>query len=78
MKQTKELVVVEVSKFYKNQSYSYNMSKLNDFSQQFKAKFLLARIIKFDPYVLRSTIVAWPKKAQSFVFYKHKFPSHFI
>ena len=54
------------------------MSKLNDFSQQFKAKFLLARIIKFDPYVLRSTIVAWPKKAQSFVFYKHKFPSHFI
>ena len=54
------------------------MNKLNDFASQMKAKFEMARILKFDPYVTRNTIVAWPKKANSYVFYKHKFPNHLL
>jgi len=54
------------------------MSKLNDFASQFKAKFLTAKILKFDPFALKNTIVAWPKNSNSFFFYKHKFPSHFL
>ena len=54
------------------------MNRLNDFASQFKAKFELARILKFDPSALRNTVVAWPKKSNSFVFYKHKFPNQFM
>ena len=54
------------------------MNRLNDFASQFKAKFLLARSLKFDPFALKNTIVAWPKKSNSFVFYKNKFPHQFL
>ena len=53
MKQPKQVLVVEINKFYKSSNYSFNMNKLNDFSSQFKAKFLTARLLKFDPYVLK-------------------------
>lgn len=78
IKQPKAVLVVEINKFYKSSTYSFNMNKLNDFASQLKAKFQTARILKFDPYVLKNTIVAWPKKANSFVFYKSRFPSHLL
>ena len=65
----KPVLVVEITKFYKGGTYT-SMNKLNDFSSQFKAKFQTARILKFDPYILKNTIVAWPRKANSFIFYK--------
>jgi len=34
--------------------------------------------LKFDPFALKNTIVAWPKNSNSFLFYKHKFPAQFI
>ena len=77
MKQPKLVLVIEINKFFKSSNYSFNMNKLNDASSQFKAKFHTARLLKFDPYVLRNTIVAWPKKFPP-IYYRHKFPTHFM
>ena len=78
MKQPKLVLVIEINKFYKSSNYSFNMNKLNDAASTFKAKFNTARLLKFDPYVLKNTIVAWPKKYPANVYYKHKFPTHFM
>ena len=80
MKQPKSMmVVIDINKFYKSSNYSCNnMMKLNDLAQQFKAKFHTARLLKFDPYVLKNTIVAWPKKYPNYLFYKHKFPQPYL
>ena len=79
LKAPKQLIVVEINKYYKAPGYGFNLAKLNDFAQQFKAKFLTLRMIKFDPFVLKCTVVGWPKKSNNnYSFYQHKMPQQFV
>ena len=77
LKPPKQVIVVEINKYYKapGSGYGFNLAKLNDFAQQFKAKFLTLRMFKFDPFLLKTTVVGWPKKSSdNYCFYQHKMP----
>ena len=71
--------MVEICKYFKTPGNGFNLAKLNDAGQQFKAKFLTLRMLKFDPLVINFTIVGWPKKSNNiYSFYQHKLPSQFL
>ena len=75
IKQPKQVIVVEINKYYKAPGYGFNLAKLNDFAQQFKAKFKTLQMFKFDPFVMKMTVVGWPKKSNDYYcFYQHKMP----
>lgn len=48
---------------------------MNVFTADFKAKFMALRLLRFDPFVLQMTIVAWPHSSEdNFSFFKKTQP----
>ena len=72
--------MLDIGKYYRGNTGYQNgaigsLQRLNDYGNQFKAKFQIMRMIKFEPLVMKSTVVGWPKKSPNNMnFYKHKVP----
>ena len=48
-------MVLEINRYYKapGSSHGFNLAKINELAQKFKAKFLTLRMFKFDPFLLK-------------------------
>lgn len=73
--QPKEVFVVEINKVYRAPSNDPYFHKMSEPVEQFKAKFNTLKMLKFDPFGMRLSIVGWPKNNKNeFAFYKSKSP----
>lgn len=73
--QQKEVFVVEINKVYRAPSNDPFFTKMNEPVEQFRAKFNTLKMLKFDPFAMRISIVGWTNKIKNeFAFYKNKMP----
>jgi hypothetical protein len=65
---------MEINKVYRAPGND-SLNRMNDPVEQFKAKFNTLKMLKFDPFCMRISVVGWPKNNKNeFAFYKLKMP----